>query len=173
MQNEGENVRIQIWIFSQTLINSHVAFLCWRLYMTSTKVTYWVLASLPGLPCTSPLFCFRILYWTQTREQKWGKLGNQANWVVKYLCYSPSWVSAATSHVHVPSQPHQHIHIQASLVPRPRPLFIYWFAFSIMHGCGSVAEQKTGNKNKGTKTREAWERGYIQALGRALCVSLK
>ena len=100
----------------------------------------------PSLYFTALLLPYIIL--NANQRAKMGEAW-EPSWVVKYFCYSPSWVSATTLHVHVPSQPHQHIHIQASLVPRPRPFFIYWFAFSIMHGCGSVAEQKTGNKNKG------------------------
>ena len=30
------------------------------------------------LPCFSPLFCFRVLYWTHTEEQKRGRPGNEA-----------------------------------------------------------------------------------------------
>ena len=36
-----------------------------------------VFASFPGLPCFSPLFCFRLLYWTQTEEQNRGGLGRR------------------------------------------------------------------------------------------------
>ena len=44
---------------------------------------------------------------------------------------------------------------QGSLVPRPSPVFVLWFAFSIIHGSGRVYILNT---NWRTKMVEAWER---------------
>ena len=46
---------------------------------------YLLCTLFPGLPCFRALFCFRVLYRTQTKELKRGRPGNEATIPLMYL----------------------------------------------------------------------------------------
>ena len=137
----------------------------------------------PGLTRFSPLFHFHVLYWAQTKQQKQGRLGNEAVFTVA-LC--ASFLHAALAY-HQPTNHHAYTPCSIQILGYARKLDNGWsfspsavsllkqfqsrFPRLLEYICANPGEDKYYEEDLFPDT-EGWVLGILEVLVWLTCLEL-